>query len=702
MINRILKNTAQKISLRTTIIVPFVIQIAVVAGLVSYLSLKNSQQAIEDLTSQLSSKVTDQINEHLEHYLEKPHLLQGVIASAFRNGNLKPDNFTALERQFWSDIRLSDSVDYIYIGKENGEFLGVQRYLDGQIVVKFRTNKTAPKRLVYELPSYGDRHKLLQSKEYDPRNRPWYNITVEAGTQTWSPIFTSANLGMLQISSTTPIYDPQGKLIGVLASNLLLAQINEFLNNLDISPSGEAFIIERSGDLVASSTAEKPSVEAAEAEDPLRLSAIASKQPVIQVTTQQLLERVQDLKQIQEPFRFRYQLDNQDLWVQVTPLQSQDELDWLIAVVIPQNDFMAPIHASKHRTIWLCVAALVIAIVIGILTAGWVTRPISKITAASKAMSKGNLDQQVDEDSPVIELGTLAHSFNSMAEQLQESFATLEDKVQARTTELAQANQKISSLNEQLKAENLRMGAELDVARHIQQMILPKIEELESIKDLDIAAYMKPADEVGGDYYDVLQTDGIVTLGIGDVTGHGLESGLLMLMTQTAVRTLKEIKERDPVRFLDTLNRTIYRNVQRMNSDKNLTLSILNYSESRVSISGQHEEALIVRLGGQIERIDTIDLGLPIGIDDNITDFISHITVELNSGDGVVLYTDGIPEAFNLRKKQYGMERFCQVISQNWQLTAQDLTQAVIDDVREFIGKQKVFDDITLVILKKQ
>ena len=176
--------------------------------------------------------------------------------------------------------------------------------------MKFRTNETAPNRLVYELPSYGDRHKLLQSKEYDPRNRPWYNITVEAGTQTWSPIFTSANLGVLQISPTTPIYDPQGELIGVLASNLLLAQINEFLKDLDISPSGEAFILERSGDLVASSTGERPSVEVEGSEEPRRLSAIASQQPVIQVTTQQVRSRAPDLNQIQEPLRFNYKLHN--------------------------------------------------------------------------------------------------------------------------------------------------------------------------------------------------------------------------------------------------------------------------------------------------------------------------------------------------------------------------------------------------------
>ena len=281
-------------------------------------------------------------------------------------------------------------------------------------------------------------------------------------------------------------------------------------------------------------------------------------------------------------------------------------------------------------------------------------------------------------------------------------YQTLEAKVAERTTQLAAANAEITQLNEKLQVENLRLGAELDVARQIQQMILPKPEELESIEGLDIAGFMEPADEIGGDYYDVLQIDSVVTLGIGDVTGHGLESGLLMLMTQTAVRTLQEIREHDPVRFLDTLNRTIYRNVQRMNSDKNLTLAILNYSEGRVSISGQHEETLVVRAGGHIERIDTMDLGLPIGLDDDIADFIDHTMVELHPGDGVVLYTDGIPEAFDLEKKQYGLERLCEVISQNWQHNAQEIKQAVIDDLRAFIGQQKVFDDITLVILKQQ
>jgi PAS domain S-box-containing protein len=276
----------------------------------------------------------------------------------------------------------------------------------------------------------------------------------------------------------------------------------------------------------------------------------------------------------------------------------------------------------------------------------------------------------------------------------------LEAMVKERTTDLASANDEIIALNERLKEDNLRMGAELDIVRQMQQMILPNPEELE-IDGLDIAGYMEAADEVGGDYYDVLNTDGVVTLGIGDVTGHGLESGILMLMAQTAVRTLKEIHETDPVRFLDALNRTLYKNVQRMNSEKSLTLAILNYSEGRVSISGQHEETIIVRRGGEIERIDTMDLGFPIALDDDIAEFISHISIELKLGDGIVLYTDGIPEAKDINKKQYGVEQMCEVISQNWHLSAQEIKQAVIDDLRGHIGTQKVFDDITLLVVKR-
>jgi PAS domain S-box-containing protein len=224
---------------------------------------------------------------------------------------------------------------------------------------------------------------------------------------------------------------------------------------------------------------------------------------------------------------------------------------------------------------------------------------------------------------------------------------TVEDISQRKIAEIALdgANKQILALNNLLKLENLRMSSELDVTRKLQQMILPKEQELELIAGLDIAGFMEPAAEVGGDYYDVLQQNGRIKIGIGDVTGHGLESGMLMIMVQTAVRTLLQSEENDPVRFLDILNRTIYGNVQRMSSDKNLTLSLIDYEQGKLILSGQHEEMILVRKNGTLERFDTIDLGFPIGLEEEIFGFLDQKHIHLHGGDVVVLYTDGITEA---------------------------------------------------------
>jgi sigma-B regulation protein RsbU (phosphoserine phosphatase) len=278
----------------------------------------------------------------------------------------------------------------------------------------------------------------------------------------------------------------------------------------------------------------------------------------------------------------------------------------------------------------------------------------------------------------------------------------LRDREALYLSELAKANEQITQLNQLLSAENSRLSAEIEITQRLQKMILPKELELNEINELEIAGFMEAADEVGGDYYDVLQHNGRIKIGIGDVTGHGLESGVLMLMVQTAVRTLMESNQTDPKEFLEILNRTIYKNVQRMDSDKYLSLCLVDYHEGELKLSGQHEEIVVVRSGGSIERIDTIDLGFPIGLEETIEEFVFQVEIKLEPQDVVVLYTDGITEAENDLGIQYGLERLCQTVKNNWDRSAENIRQLVIADVRAHIGIHKVYDDITLVVIKKK
>jgi serine phosphatase RsbU (regulator of sigma subunit) len=173
-------------------------------------------------------------------------------------------------------------------------------------------------------------------------------------------------------------------------------------------------------------------------------------------------------------------------------------------------------------------------------------------------------------------------------------------------------------------------------------------------------------------------------------------------MTQTAVRALLTAGETDPVRFLDALNRTLYHNVQRMAAQKDLSLTLLDYTPGELTLSGQHEDLIVVRQDGSVELIDTSELGMPLGLTEDISDFIGQTKLQLQTGDGLVLYTDGITEAANSAGEMYGLERLCGTVSRGWSQPAATVQQTVIDDVRMFIGEQRVYDDITLLVLKQQ
>ncbi len=284
------------------------------------------------------------------------------------------------------------------------------------------------------------------------------------------------------------------------------------------------------------------------------------------------------------------------------------------------------------------------------------------------------------------------NSLKKALSELAETASSLKTTVEEQTQELVITRE-----------ANVRMSAELDITRRLQQMILPREHELSAFADIDIAAHMAPAEEVGGDYYDVLHYHNRIIIGIGDVTGHGLESSVVMLMVQSAVRALAVAEEHDLTKFLTKLNQTIFDNLQRLNSSKNLTFLLAHLEGEKLTVCGQHEEILIGRAKtGKVERIDTLELGFPLGLEADIASFLHTYQVIVHPEDVIIFYTDGITEAENRARNLYGLERLCQVVEAHLDQDAQHIHQAVVADLKAHINDHRIFDDITLMVLKRK
>jgi sigma-B regulation protein RsbU (phosphoserine phosphatase) len=385
---------------------------------------------------------------------------------------------------------------------------------------------------------------------------------------------------------------------------------------------------------------------------------------------------------------------------------------WTIVFVVPKKEFLGALYRSQaaigestQAIVGFQVAGSILTLLIVLLGVSLISRRMTRALTALSGAAARIMNKDYDFRLGVTtndEIGSLSVAFNKMVSEIRDYTQNLEGLVEQRTSEVKRANSEIRALNERLKDENLRLGTELDVARRIQLMVLPSARELADIHELDVDGYMRPADEVGGDYYDVLRTPHSIKIGVGDVTGHGLESGVLMLMVQTAVRTLIANDERDPKKFLNVINQVVFQNNQRMNLDRNLTLSLLDYRDGVLSLTGQHEEVIVVRANGAVERVDTVNLGFPVGLEYDIEDFIAETKIPLAPGDCVVLYTDGVTEAEDLDGRQYGIERLCKVVARFHDKAAREIKAAILNDVNWHIGEQKLFDDITMVVIKRR
>ncbi|HEY9598824.1 MAG TPA: PAS domain S-box protein, partial [Cyanophyceae cyanobacterium] len=421
---RLVATVAGKFPLRTILIVPFVLQIVGTVGLVGYLSYRNGQQAVNKLASQLMNEVSSRIDLHLDSYLALPHQINQINLDAVETGLLDLQNFSRVGTYFWKQMRVWD-VGYISYGNTKGEFIGVERLNNGNLLINEVSQQSGLGKLhIYQTDNRGNRTNLLQVKDWEPRGEAWYTEPMKTGKSMWSGVYQWEDKPeVLSISSSYPVYAQNKQIVGILSIDLILSQLNYFLKDLKVGKSGKTFILERNGLLVASSSPEQPfKVINGKAS---RLSGLESQDSLIRFTVEHLQKHFGSLQNIQGSQQFEQTMAGLRQFVQVTTFSDQFGLDWLIVIVVPESDFMEEINANTHISITLCIVAAIGAIIMGVLTAHWVTKPLLQLNIAARNIAQGAWEKAVTVERND-EIGELTTSFNDMAAQLQNSFAALQ------------------------------------------------------------------------------------------------------------------------------------------------------------------------------------------------------------------------------------------------------------------------------------
>ena len=434
----------QPSSLGSLLVILFMAQILVTGGMILFLSFQNTQEAVSSLKNQLRKELAKRISEELSQYFAIPHDLNQLNAAAYRRGEI--DVFEAIgEPQLYEQLQQFPTISFAYCGSDrNGEFFGVLHDPSDQThpyQLSYSNPSTQSLRRYYSLDEAGERIELIRTiddKNYFADVRPWFKAAKSTKGAVWSDVYIAFTTGLPNITASLPVYNDDGALIGVCASDVVLSEgFRQFMRNLDIGGKGEAIVLDRkSGALITDSTDTPLFVNL---DNKLQLKpATDSEDALIQQTTNELIAIFGSLENINaqsiesitanDDLEFVDAQNNRQV-LEVLPFIDDRGLDWLIVVVVPQESFMESlwfnIQTGNQKTWWACGIALVISAGVAMGVARSVASPILAINAAAKDLAAGNWDKRVPLERQD-EIGELAVSFNEMADQLESSFAALE------------------------------------------------------------------------------------------------------------------------------------------------------------------------------------------------------------------------------------------------------------------------------------
>lgn len=458
-------------SLYSILVVPFVLQMLLLGTIIGWLSFNTGSNAVDQLLEKRMGSLVESTEQTIKAQLERSDLVTSAITKGLGSYGINLNDQPALEKLFHQITAITPSVNFVYAGNTNGDFIGVDRLRDGRVATHIKNKDTEGKKLVYAISAPGERQTLIpeMSRIYDTLARPWYKLGMEKKQAAWTSVYLSASKNILEVTQAVPLLGSDGQPIGVIGSDLPLTQLSEYLRNHPISENGIAFIMEPSGELIASSSAKEPPYRTEDGKQ-LRLQARASSESLIKATAEYLLVDGK-LPKESKLATYTYSSGNDTVEVSAKALDPVHGLNWITVVAVPRQDFMGQINRNTWRTFVFGLVTLALAIGAGIWALRRITRDLQNLSTAAESFNPDNPQHGELPKSRVVEVARLSGSLSNMTARLRDSMAQISNK----NAELARANlsleQTITQRTDALQQQNDALSSEIEVRKRAEHQL---------------------------------------------------------------------------------------------------------------------------------------------------------------------------------------------------------------------------------------
>ena len=506
---------------------------------------------------------------------------------------------------------------------------------------------------------------FLGNEEYQYFYWDWYQIPKELGKAVWSEPYFDEGAGNIMMSTySVPFYTYRGGekvFTGIVTADISLEWLMEIIEKLTPHQAGYSFLISRNGVFVSHPRKDYIMRESifsiAEANNDEDLRDIGRK----------MTRGGKGFVTVKSQFA------DQAAWMYYAPLPT---LGWSIGVVFPEDKLFAGINRLRAVILGIGGAGFLALLIVIFVISGTITRPLRILADKAGEIAKGNLEVEVPAVRSHDEVAALSHSFQNMQVALKEYISNL-----AATT-----------------AAKERIESELKIARTIQMSFLPKrFPPFPEKEEFDIFAALEPAKEVGGDLYDFfLVDDEHVFFSIGDVSGKGVPAALFMAVTKTLIKGIAG-QSVFPSHALEQVNQELCKD-----NDSSMFVTvccgILNFKTGELLFSNAgHNLPVLLSAGGEVGWLNSPE-GFLLGIMEDASYEI--LRLDLNPGDTLFLYTDGVTEAMNERKEFFSDAALLKTLAACPGRDPEALVECVFGAVKAFAGAEPQSDDITVLALR--